>query len=196
MSIISGLAVGSAAGVFGNIAANAIQSIFVRPRNIAGFTADVTIREKHQDVLTVTRHPVAQGSTIADHSYKEPATVWIECGWSNSNLLAVFNLNYVQTIYEAFLALQASRVLFSIVTGKRAYSNMQIVRLLTETDKNSENILLLQVECQEIILASTSTVSVPPSSSMASPAVNGGVQPTGTAQLSPATTYNPKAGPQ
>jgi len=196
MSTVSGLAVASAAGVFGSIAANAIQSIFVRPRNIAGFTADVTIKEKHQDVLTMTRHPVAQGSTITDHSYKEPATVWIECGWSNANLLAIFDLNYIQTVYAQFLALQSSRVLFSITTGKRVYTNMQIARLITETDRNSENILMLQVECQEIILASTSTVTVPPAANMSAPAVNSGVQSTGTAQLKPATTYNPAAGPQ
>lgn len=44
----------------------------------------IVVEEMHQDVLTITQHPVEQGAAIADHAYKEPAEVTIKCAWSNS----------------------------------------------------------------------------------------------------------------
>jgi hypothetical protein len=185
MSVLTGLG-GAAIGLLGSSAAQLIQSIFIRPRNIAGFVANVTLLEQHSDVLTITRHPVAQGSTISDHAFKEPGSVVIKVGYTNSGgLNTLFDPNYVQSIYAKFLALQASRVPFSIVTGKRTYTNMLIHRLLTFSDPDTEESMILTVECQELILASTSVVTVPSSENMANPQVNGATTQQGTVQTTP-----------
>jgi hypothetical protein len=170
-SFLGGALVGTAGGLAGSAASAAIQSIFVRPRSIGGFVADVTIEERHEDTLVVTQHPVETGSSIADHAYRQPSKVTIRCGWSNSSLRALlgvveglldgsFDTDYVRTVYNKFLALQASRELFDVVTGKRSYKNMVISRISVVTDGTSENALMMTCECQEILLATTQTVQV------------------------------------
>ena len=69
-NFLGGALAGTAGGIAGSAVTAAIQSIFVRPRSIGGFTADVTIEERHEDSLVVTQHPVETGSSIADHAYK------------------------------------------------------------------------------------------------------------------------------
>lgn len=47
-------------------------------------TAHATIREMHRDDLEITEHPVELGAPVADHAFKRPAEVVIECAWSDS----------------------------------------------------------------------------------------------------------------
>lgn len=47
-------------------------------------TAHATLREVHRDDLEISEHPIEQGAAIADHAFKRPAEVVIECAWSNS----------------------------------------------------------------------------------------------------------------
>ena len=187
-SFISGALTGTAVGLGGS-AIGAIASVFINPRSIGGFHADVTIEERHEDVLTVTSHPVETGSTISDHAYRQPAKVTIRCGWSNASIYAIvgtvtsllsgsFDTNYVRSVYSQFLTLQQSRQLFDVLTGKRNYTNMLITRLSIVTDATSENALMMTCECQEIILATTQTVTV------------GGTSSGGTKALTPAPTYS------
>ena len=188
-----GALTGTAGGLAGSAVSSVIQSIFVNPRSIGGFTADVTIEERHEDTLVVTQHPVETGSTITDHAYKQPAKVTIRCGWSNASLKALlglaeslidgsfsFDADYVRTTYNKFLELQNSRVLFDVMTGKRSYKNMLITRLNVVTDNTSENSLMMTCECQEIFLATTQTVEV-------NQTQNGG-----TKSLQPANNYSTK----
>ena len=187
-SFLSGALTGTAVGLGGS-AIGAISSIFINPRSIGGCHADVTIEERHEDVLTVTSHPVETGSTISDHAYRQPAKVTIRCGWSNASIGAIvgtvksllsgsFDTNYVRTVYNNFLTLQQSRQLFDVLTGKRNYTNMLITRLSIVTDATSENALMMTCECQEIMLATTQTVKV------------GSTSSGGTKALTPAPTYN------
>lgn len=186
---MTGILTGTIGGMAVSAGAQFIQSIFVRPRSIGGFTADVTLQEDHSDVFAITRHPVAKGATITDHAYAEPATVMIQVGWSNSSLMSLFDPNYVQTIYGKFLSLQSSLVPFSIVTGKRSYQNMLIRNLRCRTDHNTENVLIMNVDCQQLILANSTTVQLP-TSGMKSPVITSGVQNAGTAQLNSSNNYN------
>jgi hypothetical protein len=188
---LSGAGIGTAVGLAGSALSSAVTA-FINPRSIGGFTADVTIEERHEDVLTVTSHPVETGSTISDHAYRQPSKVTIRCGWSNASAGAIigtitsllsgsFDSSYVRTVYNNFLTLQQSRQLFDVLTGKRNYSNMLITRLSIVTDATSENALMMTCECQEILLATTQTVSV------------GAPASGGTKSLGPAPTYSGKA---
>lgn len=159
-----------------------IGPIIVRQRNIGGFIADVTIREDHEDELIVTENPVEQGADVTDHSFKAPARLTIDVGYSNSSVESLGDPGYVDAIYAQFLALQASRQLSDVITGKRAYTNMAITLLHTVTDAATENALLLTVRMKELILVDTQTVSVPPSANMANPQDNGATVHSGTQQ--------------
>lgn len=166
------------------VAQDLIGPIIVRSRNIGGFIADVTIREDHEDELVITENPVEQGADVTDNSFKAPARLTVDVGYSNSSPNSNGDPNYVQSIYAQFLALQAGRQPFDVITGKRVYTNMLITLLHTTTDEASENALYLTVRMREIILVDTQTVSVPPSQNMSSPQDTGATQNQGTQQLS------------
>lgn len=158
-------------------------------RNIGGLIAQVTVSEEHQDELEITQHPVETGAAITDHSFKRPAVVTVRAGWSNSNP----DGTDVKDVYQKFLDLQASRQPISVVTGKRSYANMLIRAVTMTTDETSENALIVTAICQEIILVSTSTVTVAANDVQANAASTGGVTSRGTVQAVPAA---PNTGPQ
>ena len=149
-----------------------ISPVLFLPRSIGGFVADVTVEEDHVDELSITEFPVEQGAAITDHAFKVPARCRILCGYSNSSLSSGGDPNYVRSVYDQFLQLQASREPFVIFTGKRIYQNMLIQRLHTKSDKDNEYVLMLDVECREIQLVQTQTTTVPPASSMKNPQDN------------------------
>ncbi len=163
-------------------------ALFSPPRSIGGIVANITLMEEGIDTYTITEHPVEVSSggingAISDHMYRNPAILVIRAGWSNSRPEALvetavslvtglfnggnfgqlpsFNLNYAASIYQQLLALQASRVPFEILTGKRVYENMVIRSLRQTTDEHSENALLTELICQEILTVTTSTVTTP-----------------------------------
>ena len=67
-----------------------------------------------------------------------------------------------RAIYQQLQDLQASRVPFTILTGKRLYVNMLIKSLSVTTDKDRENSLWVTVACREILLATVQTLSSVP----------------------------------
>ena len=165
-----------------------IGAFFARYREIGGIIADVTIEETHTDRSEITQHPVEQGAAITDHAYDQPQRVTIVAGWSNSSLQSLGNPNYVQEVYQTFLALKSARVPFDIVTGKRTYQNMLVELIVEHTDKHWENAMQLTIECREVILVNTQTVSVPSNSVMSDPESNGATQNLGTVSAGKAPT--------
>lgn len=152
----------SVAGTVGGIGSIAVMALatFTPKRNIAEFVAKVTVSEDHHDKLTITKHPVEQGAAISDHAFKEPALVRIRVGWSNSDDEADGDPQYASNVYLQLLALQSSRTLFDVNTGKRAYVNMLMETLTTITDPRTENSLLAEISCQELIIVETVAVTV------------------------------------
>jgi hypothetical protein len=65
--------------------------------------------------------------------------------------------------YEKLLELQKSREPFNIITGKREYENMLIQSISVTTDADTENALMVTLDCREVIIAETETTQVPPS---------------------------------
>jgi hypothetical protein len=59
---------------------------FIRaPRSIGQIIPDVTIEEHHSDRWEITQHPVANNTPVTDHIFRQPATVTMRLGWTNSN---------------------------------------------------------------------------------------------------------------
>lgn len=103
--------------------------------------------------------------------------------------------NAVQQAYQTLLALQQTRTLITVYTGKRIYQNMLIKNLAQTTDQRTENSMIIRVTCREILMAVTQTVTVPDSSVMANPEQNGATQNMGIQSLLPSPTYNVNAAP-
>lgn len=195
-----------------------LASIVVKPkRSIGPFTAQVTIRETHHDGLEITEHPVEQGASVADHAYKKPAELVIECGWSNSpsvpglidgivgglratvsgvqSIITGNSASSVRDIYARMLKLQVDRVPMDVSTGKRNYRNMLIKDMTQITDKEHENSLLLTIVLRQIIVVTTQTINVSaPPERQADPAATAPVTNMGTKSLVPATQFNAAGG--
>jgi hypothetical protein len=161
------------------------ELISIKPyRSLNGITATAVLSESHVDRVVKTSHPVEQGSTIQDHIYDLPSQVTLEYGYSYlSNLELVL-------VYQVFLQLKASKLLFAIFTGKRVYLNMTIDELTVFNDHTNENILNIKIVCSETLLATTQVVNVPSSGNMANPDQTSGVTNTGQNSLASAPQYN------
>jgi hypothetical protein len=83
------VAISSVAGIgVQALSASGLMPAWIRaPRSIGTIIPDVTIEESHSDRLTVTQHPIANGSPVSDHAYKMPATITMRLGFSNSNVV-------------------------------------------------------------------------------------------------------------
>lgn len=161
---------------FGDVSGNAV--LILPFRRIGLLMPHVVVDETHRDDLVITDHPVEKGAEITDHAFKRPPEVTIRAGWSNSG----YGEGYVQAVYTAMLALQASRVPFTVVTGKRLYTNMLISSMSTTTDVATEKALLVTVSLKSIIIVRTQETTVAPASAQASPDKTGGVENAGTVQ--------------
>lgn len=177
----------------------ALNQAFIRPqRSIGGVVAYVTLKETHEDEVTITEHPLEKGSVVADHAIKQPAQLTIECGWSNSPPITGISLSgtppqlSVQEVYQELLRMQSDVELVDVLTGKRTYNNMAITRLATITDKNTENALLISITLRQLLFVGTRTLTLQPSSDAAASQFPGTTLPTvesGTRQLGPAPLF-------
>lgn len=129
-------------------------------RSIGGINVDVVISENANDTLSITKQPVQQGASIADHAYKEPTTFSATI-YQQAQSGLIFQTKSLQEVYQDFLTLQQTFTPFNIVTPKRVYNNMMMTTLIQNTDKNTENILSLTITCQEVIITTVQAVNVP-----------------------------------
>lgn len=203
-------------GALGFVSAAAqygLQSIVVKPkRSIGAFTAQVTLEETHQDDLEITEHPVQQGASIADHAFKRPAELTVKCAWSDSpsysslvggvvgaavstlegvqSLITGNSASQVREVYQKLLKLQADRVPFDVYTGKRAYKNMLLRSLSVQTQRETENVLMVTAQLKQVIIVSTQTVTIStPAGTQADPAATAATVDKGSKSLVPAPNY-------
>lgn len=140
-----------------------LQSIFGTDRKVGTITVNVVLTETTNDTLTITKQPIQQGASIADHAYKEPTSLTMTALFQDNNLASIltpFSSSGLSKIYQDLLDLQNSRVPFSVITLKRIYTNMLMTTLICTTDKFTENILSVSMSMQQVIIVSVSTTTV------------------------------------
>lgn len=178
-----------------------LSAIFrLQSRRIGVFIPSVVVSEKHSDALEITEHPVEKPTTnsasgyVADHAYKRPSEVTMECGFEGGGSLLDFASNLTATsalgkspkeIYQELLRLQSDRVPFDVITGKRVYSNMLIRSLEVTTDKTSEYVLNCTLTLREVIMTQTQRVTVADKADMTEGVSTSAVQNTGTKSTTP-----------
>lgn len=100
----------------------------------------------------------------------------------------------IKSIYDQLLELQASRQPFDVLTGKRKYTNMLFRVLSVDTTKATENSLWVVAVCYQVIIVSTTVVTVPINTdpaAQADPEKTMPIQDLGQQQLQPATAFTP-----
>lgn len=146
----------------------------IEPTNLEGqvtgeaIIPDVTIAETHSDEVVVTTHPVDTGAQIADHAYRQPASVICTFGWSDSSRLvnSLFDgslfkgIESVKDVYDKLLRLKDARQVLKLSTGKRVYDAVIITKLMTTTTVDTENSAIIEVTFQEILTARARTVTL------------------------------------
>lgn len=167
----------------------------LQSRKIGIIVPAVVVSEKHSDTLEITEHPVETGAAISDHAYKRPSEVVMEVGFAGGGSLLDFASNLTSTsllglspreYYEQLLNLQADRVPFDVVTGKRIYKNMLLRAMEVTTDKATENVLSAVLTMREVIITSTSVKQVADKSNMAQGVNTSAVQNAGVKTPTPA----------
>lgn len=141
---------------------------------------DVILNESTVDNLTITKQPVQQGASITDHAFKEPTSLSMSIHQSNTNIFSALSSSStgLSKIYQQFLTLQSSLAPFTVTTPKRIYKSMLISSLAVTTDKQTENILAINLTLQQIIIVNVTTTTVP-RSQQANAAATGATQPAG-----------------
>ena len=170
---------GFALATAGSLVVGLVTALFRPARNIGPFVSQVTIEETGRDDLEITRHPVELGAAITDHAYKQPSEINIRCGFTASGHLT---LGYTKTVYDNFLALQLSRIPMVITTGKRTYQNMLIASISQTTTSETENALMLNLICREVLIVQAQTAKVAAKSQQAAPAATDATTATGDKQ--------------
>lgn len=140
---------------FGNIISDAISGFAAGgspQRSIDNLIPHISTQEVHRDELQITQHPVETGTPVTDHAFPMPYTVEMHVGWSNSTARTS---GFVQAVYQALLAVQATRQPISVTTGKRVYSSMLIKSVMINTDVENEFALSVVVLAQQIVITGT-----------------------------------------
>lgn len=158
--------------------------------------ADAVIKELHEDEMVITEHPVEQGATISDHAYKLPSKLGLIYAWAaGSPQNTTQDVSFLKNLYKQFLNIQAAQTLCTVNTGKRIYQNMLIKALRMTEDKETENSLIIDIDFQEILMATTQTIPLSSSANQALPNKTGQTVNQGNLSLQPATNFNAGALP-
>lgn len=158
-----------------------LQSLFGPKRTIGDIDVQVIVSESSTDTLTVTKQPVQQGASIADHAYKEPTSLGMSLLFTDnslSSILSPFSQNGLAKIYQELLDLQSLREPFTVTTPKRIYETMLMTSLSQTTDKRTENVLSVSVSFQQVIIVPVTTSFVIRANQL-SPGKTGATQPGG-----------------
>jgi len=160
------------APLFTSLIAAETATAFIQPPRIIGFIIpECVVQENHSDRLQITQHPVEIGTAISDHAFMLPFEVTIRFGFSGvagpaarlgfGSGLGSFP-GVMVGIYTSLQQLMQQREPFTIITGKRLYQNMLLVDMQVTTDQHTENVLMVEAHCQQVIIVATSSVPATP----------------------------------
>jgi hypothetical protein len=149
-------------------------------RLLGDIVPDLVISESTTDSWEITTHPVQQGASISDHKYRKPTTLKLSMMFKGDDS------SDLNTAYQKLLDLQASTEIFSVMTPKRIYNNMQLVTLSCTTDQRTENVLSITGELREIIIVDVVVTNVPPRAKHKNAKKTGSTAKTGAKATKPA----------
>jgi hypothetical protein len=118
------------------LGATGLLPAFIRaPRSLGTIIPDVTIEEHHTDRMEITVHPVAQGTPISDHAYRQPCQVVMRLGWTNSNPVG----SAVSGLMSGGLLGGAEGLASSFTESRAKDIYQQLLNLQTGTQSGSPN---------------------------------------------------------
>ena len=169
--------------------------------NAPQFTGQCTFEEVHHDEMEIVDHPIQQGANITDHVFKKPAELNLKIGWGGIQVVrsglvpseapSQLYINQLASIYNQLLISQSLGTLFTVVTGKRQYTQMAIKLIITQSDQENENILGVQLHMKQLFIAFVNPTSVPAAQyAQANPQVTNPNSQNGRTSLTPAPNFD------
>jgi len=160
----------------------AFENLFIRTkRTIGGIQLDSVIEETHTNTVELTQNPVESGVDITDHAIAIPKSLRLQAVVTDSplglaslgviidSITSLFgtstpsNITRSQQAYQALVALQENREPIIVVTRLAVYDNMIITNIDVKQDKDTSQIVLLNIDLQQVIITQSQIISVPAS---------------------------------
>lgn len=127
------------------------------------YVFDAVLRAGHNLRLRPTENPIQTGANMSDHAIVLPVVITLEIGMSDA--LDAFNANWGDlqhksvSCFQTMVALQRSRVLFTLATRLSQYTNMLLINIRVQDDAQTLSGLRAELTFQQIFLGSISTVA-------------------------------------
>lgn len=126
---------------------------------------DASLNEGHSSTADVTQFPVEEGADITDHVRIKPETLSITGVVTNTPLIFLASLRESPTraeeAYGKLRDILRAREPVSVITSLRQYENMVLTSMKTSRDASTGSVVNVQLDFQEIIVASSESVAAP-----------------------------------
>ena len=118
------------------------------------FTADLTLEESHERSAEVTENPVESGATVSDHVITNPERLRLE-GFVTDAPAAVFasDAGRTQGAFETLEQAWREREPLTVVTGRKTYTDMIIVRLDMPRTRPASMRFVIELQAVTIVQA-------------------------------------------
>lgn len=134
---------------------------------------EATMSEDHASTATVTSHPIEGGADQADHIRDEPDTITLRGIVSDTPILILSSLtarasvpggdprSRAQDAYNFVKRLKKQRKLWTVASSLEEYQDMAITSVSVLRDKETSNIVALNVSFQQVPRARTEQQAAP-----------------------------------
>lgn len=145
----------------------------ILPANGSVIYFDATPRETHTSTLTLTDHPVEEGSVVTDHAQSNPDELEINGLISNRPIVILASINAkpsvqggdpnarAQDAYREFVRLMSSATLLFVSTELKDYEDMVITSVVAPRDKETREILDINLRLRRFRKATVESVEAP-----------------------------------
>lgn len=129
----------------------------VETLNIDELNPDVSLSETHNSSVLITDHPIESGSSISDHKIKKPITLSVTAIISDTPL-GISGLFQIPTDpslsregWERLLEMQKKDFPITVITGLKAYKNMQFESLVANRNSGNVGGITFTAKMKEIV---------------------------------------------
>jgi hypothetical protein len=126
---------------------------------------DASITEGHSFDTVITDHPVEAGANVSDHVRLVPSRLKISGIVSNQPLsLTQINLNPTRAdeAFATLLSYQEDAQLLTVTTTLQVYEDMLLKSLSVTRDKDTGNIVAMDLDFQQVVTVESSFAAVAP----------------------------------
>ena len=141
------------------------DALLTKATNIDGIFFDAILNSSHESTLTVTKHPVQNGSNVSDHAILNPPRLSLSVAVSDA--MAQYGPAYKGAggtksvkAYQTLRDLQAQRIPLKVWTKLQTYENMVITSVTADDDYTTAYALRANIELEQILVVNVSETKV------------------------------------